>query len=59
MNPHVDRFLMFTLQVSILCYWGEMLTVGLMGVLRDPIKANIGAALVHAAHLLISSGLVK
>ena len=59
MNPHVDRFGLYTLQIFILHYWGEILTVGIMGLVMHPIMANSVSALVQAAHVIIASGFLK
>ncbi|KAL4238380.1 hypothetical protein ACF0H5_003089 [Mactra antiquata] len=59
MNPNFDRFVLFTLEVFILHYWGEMVTVACMGLVMNPNLANSLAALVQSAAVIIASGYVK
>jgi len=51
--------LYYFLAVFILHYWGEILTVTLMGIFMNPNMAQSNAALLQAATVLIGSGLLK
>ncbi|XP_045159980.2 ATP-binding cassette sub-family G member 5-like [Mercenaria mercenaria] len=57
--PSADRFGIFTLEVFILHYWGEMLTVACLGMFMNPNLANSVAALLQSATVIIASGYVK
>lgn len=59
MHPGADRFGLFILDVFILQYWGEMVTVGCLGLFMNANLANSVAALVQAAAVVIASGFLK
>ena len=57
--PDAERFGLYTAEVFILHYWGEIVCVACMGLFMNPSQANSVAALIQAASVLISSGLLK
>lgn len=59
MYPEAVRFGLFTAEIFLLHYWGEILCVGFMAVFMNPNQANNTTALLQAASMLISSGLLK
>jgi hypothetical protein len=59
MHPGADRFGLFTLEIFLLHYWGEMVTVGCMGLFMNPNLANSIAVLMQSACVIIASGYVR
>ena len=59
MYPDAERFGLYTTEIFILHYWGEILCIGCMAVFMNPNQANSLSALLQAASVLISSGLLK
>lgn len=59
MHPGADRFGLYTLDIFILQYWGEMVNVGCLGLFMNANLANSVAALVQTAAAVIASGLLK
>ena len=59
MYPDLTRFGLYTAEIFILHYWGEITCVGFMALFMNPAQANSTAALLQAASVLISSGLLK
>ncbi|XP_053377061.1 ATP-binding cassette sub-family G member 5-like [Mercenaria mercenaria] len=59
MHPGFERFALYTLDVFILQYWGEMVTVGCLGIFMNANLANSVAALLQAATVVIASGFLK
>ena len=59
MYPYAERFGLYSAEIFILHYWGEIVCVACMGVFMNPNQANSTAALFQAASVLISSGLLK
>ena len=59
MYPDAERFGLYTAEIIILHYWGEILTVGCMGIFMNPNLANGTSVLLQAGCVLISSGLLR
>ena len=57
--PDATRFGLFTTEIIILHYWGEILTVGCMGIFMNPNLAYSVAALLQFGNVVISSGLLR
>lgn len=59
MHPGVDHFGIYTLEIFIMHFWGEMVSVACLALFSNPVEANNVAALCQAASVVISSGFLK
>ncbi|KAH3859053.1 ATP-binding cassette sub-family G member 5-like [Dreissena polymorpha] len=59
MHPGADHFGLYSVQIFILHYWGEMTTIAMMGLFMNQNLAQSVTALVQAAHVIIASGFLK
>ena len=59
MYPDATRFGLYTAEIFIIHYWGEITCVGFMALFMNPNQAFSTAALLQSASMLISSGLLK
>ena len=59
MHPGADHFGLYSVQIFILHYWGEMTTIVLMDLFMNQNLAQSVTALFQAAHVIIASGFLK
>ncbi|XP_052766024.1 ATP-binding cassette sub-family G member 5-like [Mya arenaria] len=59
MHPGADHFGLYTLEIFLLHYWGEVTAVAMMGLFMNANLAQSVTALLQAAHVIIASGFLK
>jgi len=59
MHPGADHFGLYTLEIWLLHWWGETITIAMMGLFMNANLAQSVTALVQAASVISSSGFLK